>query len=288
MPSLKTWRLPPGTDERVATIVREVLARLDPRNADNDFAGGLVANEAGDITLGNSAYPVGRTAPVVTLVSRIANTGKAVDQRFLPTVSVSNRLSAQNTDPLTSSSDATVATITISTHTVQYGAGLVSYSGGTITGLTPEETFFVYGDDADLTGGAVAYTATTDPQVVVAGNSRYYVGVIKTAKNAATANVSAATQANPCAITTSAPHGFDDGDTVTFAGVGGMTQLNALPATAITKTGASTFTLNGIDSSAFGVFTTGGTVTRANTTGSGGTGGVGGNGAGFPWGYNLP
>lgn len=288
MPSLKTWRLPPGTDERVATIVREVLSRLDPRNANNDFADGLVANEAGDVTLGNAAYPIGRSAPVVTLVSKIGNTGKAAGQRFFPTNSRANRFSAQNTDPLTSSSDASTSTITISAHTVTDGEGTRSYSGGSVIGVATDQTWWVYGTDVDLLGGSIAYSATTDPTVVVSNHDYYYVGVIKTAKNAATANVSAATQANPCEITTSAAHGFDTGDTVQFSGVVGMTQLNSLPATSITKVSATKFTLDGIDSTGYGAYVSGGTVTRKNTTGSGGTGGVGGNGAGFGWGFNLP
>ena len=41
-----------------------------------------------------------------------------------------------------------------------------------------------------------------------------------------TVNVSAATKANPCVITTSSDHGFDHGDRVLLESLGGMTELN--------------------------------------------------------------
>lgn len=257
------------------------LARFDPRNPESDFADGLVAEADGSVTL-DEAYPQGRTATVGTLTSRIANTGKATDQKFLPTVSVSNRLSAQDTNPLTSTSDSSTATVTIASHTVRYGAGTVSYTGGTITGAPVDSLLYVYADDSDLAGGAVSYSYTTDPQTVVANNARYYVGQIRTAKNAATANVQNATQANPCVVTTTAAHGYDTGDTVSFSSVGGMTQLNTGSYT-ITRINATSFSLNGTDSTAFGAYTSGGTVTRTNTSASGG-----GGGAGWPWDFEVP
>lgn len=286
VPSINDYPIPPSVPPEHRGWVQELftywLARFDPRNPASDFADGLVAEDDGTVTL-DEAYPQGRDASVVDLTSRIGDTGKAVDQRFLPTVSVSNRLSAQNTDPLTSSSDASVATITVASHTVQYGAGLVSYTGGSITGLSVDTTYYVYGDDADLTGGVVPYSATTNPQTVVAGNSRYYVGAIRTAKNAQTWNVSGITQANPGVVTISSGPGPDTGDTVTFGSVGGMTEVNSLPETTVTKTGPTTFSLDGVDTTGFGTYTSGGTVTRTNTTA--GDGGLGG---GWDWGGALP
>lgn len=73
-------------------------------------------------------------------------------------------------------------------------------------------------------------------------------------------DISAATQANPCAITTSANHSFSTGDVVSIAGVVGMTELNGNSYT-ITVTGPTTFTLDGIDSSAYAAYVSGGVVT---------------------------
>lgn len=73
-------------------------------------------------------------------------------------------------------------------------------------------------------------------------------------------DISAATQANPCAVTTSANHSFSTGDVVSIAGVVGMTELNGNSYT-ITVTGATTFTLDGTDSSAYTAYSSAGVVT---------------------------
>lgn len=78
----------------------------------------------------------------------------------------------------------------------------------------------------------------------------------------ATKAITGATQANPCVLTV-VGHGFANGDEVTIAGVGGMTQLNGQTVT-ITVTGANTFQLNGVDSTAYGAYTAGGTVARTS------------------------
>ena len=76
---------------------------------------------------------------------------------------------------------------------------------------------------------------------------------------AASKTITAATQANPVALTIAA-HGYVAGDTVLIAGVGGMTQLNERMF-AIAVTDANTITLPGVDGAAFGAFTSGGSVT---------------------------
>ncbi len=68
-----------------------------------------------------------------------------------------------------------------------------------------------------------------------------------------------ATNANPCVIT--APnHNLQNGDYVSFFSVGGMTDLNSLQAF-VTVLSSSTFSLDGVDSTAFGVYTSGGYAT---------------------------
>ena len=76
---------------------------------------------------------------------------------------------------------------------------------------------------------------------------------------AATFTASAITKANPCAITTSASHCLQTGDRVYISGETGMTQLNGLYFT-VTKTGATTFTLNGINSTSYSVATPNATI----------------------------
>ena len=69
---------------------------------------------------------------------------------------------------------------------------------------------------------------------------------------------------NPC-IVTSAAHGFSKGDRVTFAAVAGMTQLNT-NTYSIEYVTANTFSLFGVDSSAFTTYTSGGTATPVTFT----------------------
>lgn len=74
------------------------------------------------------------------------------------------------------------------------------------------------------------------------------------------ANISGATQANPCVITTSAAHGLQTGALVQIASVGGMTQLND-KIVQITRIDDTSFSLDNCNSSAFGAYTSGGSIT---------------------------
>lgn len=77
-------------------------------------------------------------------------------------------------------------------------------------------------------------------------------------------NISAATQANPVAVTTSSSHGYSTGDQVFISGVAGMTELNG-KFFVITVTGATTFTLDSIDGSGYTAYSSGGTSARVFT-----------------------
>ncbi len=67
------------------------------------------------------------------------------------------------------------------------------------------------------------------------------------------------TQSNPCIVTTNVDHNLTSGNQVSFFGIGGMTQLNGTTAF-ITVIDAQTFSLNGVDSTAYGAYTSGGYV----------------------------
>lgn len=70
--------------------------------------------------------------------------------------------------------------------------------------------------------------------------------------------ISAITNANPGAVTTTTNHGLTTGDQVTLVEVTGMTEVNGVTFT-VTVTGLTTFTL-GVDTTAFGVYAGGGRV----------------------------
>lgn len=85
----------------------------------------------------------------------------------------------------------------------------------------------------------------------------------------ATKNIVSITQANPAVVEVTA-HGFSNGDWIYLTGIGGMTQLNgrtAIVAAATTDTFQirDTITNVAIDSSAYGAYTSGGTVARLYT-----------------------
>jgi hypothetical protein len=268
----------PELERQLTVHYRDVLSRMDIRYLNHDCNAGVVADGTGGVTLGPKSYPLGRAAAVPTIVQKITDVGTASDQRFLPQVSAGNKLSVQSSLPLTATSTASVATINVASHTLQYGYGQVSYGSGSITGLTPATSYYVYADDPLFSGGAVSYIATTNAQTVVAANGRYYVGSVITAISATTENITAATSANPIAFTTATPHGWATADTVTFAGLPGDfgTNLNGTNQ-AITVTGSSTFTI-AINGSGYIAYTSGGTATRVSNSTSGGGGGGGGGG----------
>lgn len=68
--------------------------------------------------------------------------------------------------------------------------------------------------------------------------------------------ISAATKANPCQVTAST-HGYETGDKIIIEGVVGMTELNSRWYT-ITKVDANNFTLDGVDSTGYTTYTSGG------------------------------
>lgn len=79
---------------------------------------------------------------------------------------------------------------------------------------------------------------------------------------AASKTITGATQASPCVITID-NHGYTTGDILLITSVGGMTQLNDKLYT-ITVIDTNTFSLNGVNSTAYGEFTSGGSATKGS------------------------
>lgn len=96
-----------------------------------------------------------------------------------------------------------------------------------------------------------AYARTADP----------FVG--------STDNINAATQANPCQLTTTAAHGLAVGDIISIASVGGMTQLNGNYYKVGTVPTTTTLTLQtiagvNVDSTGYSAYTVGGVITASD------------------------
>lgn len=255
-------RLPAGpvTGEalniHLETIFRAIVSRMDIRDPRSDFPGAILASNDGTVTIG--------TASSVT------------SQRTLPMVNAGGRLSAQSVTPLTSTGSPSTAQIQITSHTLQFGFGQVTYGAGSIAGLLPSTEYHVYADD-DYQGGAAAYTATTNKQTVVAGRNRYHVGTIITANTSASGTVLTATSASPIVIGVTA-HGFLTSDVVAFAGMpGDFAVLNSGTHT-VTRLTADTFSVP-IDGTTFVAYAGGGSVTRISVATDGRFGGG--------WDYNT-
>lgn len=145
----------------------------------------------------------------------------------------------------------------------------------TITVLT--STTFSVGVNAGAFGAYVSggqwisnrSRLTSEPNSSIEPGTVYFsIGAAVLTDYSKAGTVIAATNANPCAVTTGAPHLLTTGDTITFAGVGGMTELNS-GSYQITVTSSTTFTLNNLNSIAFPAYTVGGTWTVNPAIGNG-------------------
>jgi hypothetical protein len=132
---------------------------------------------------------------------------------------------------------------------------------------TDDATVTYAGDgylNCGLTGSGIPFAKTThNGQECGAADLNglmYEVGIGMTCI-ASTLSVTAASKANPCQITTSANHGLTTGDMIMLTSLGGMTQAND-KLYKITKVNDTAFTLDGIDSSGYTDYTSGGTVTK--------------------------
>jgi hypothetical protein len=108
-------------------------------------------------------------------------------------------------------------------------------------------------------GATTTFSGTLAFKAANAKETCFFI-VVAGAKAAAT-SISAITQAT-AALVTSTAHGLSVGDSVVFAGVVGMTQINSRIGVVLTVPTADTFTVN-IDSTNFTAYSSGGTVAKA-------------------------
>lgn len=85
---------------------------------------------------------------------------------------------------------------------------------------------------------------------------------VQLAKAAIIKNITGATQANPCVLTAVDADDIADGDFVTIASVGGMTELNGNTYEVLSST-STTLTID-VDATGFTAYTSGGTATTSN------------------------
>lgn len=259
------------------SVQREMLAALDVRNGRNDFAGGMYQDDTGKLVIGADAGLTGRpSSSLPTVLDNVGDDGQASSVDLLPLTQTGGLTSTQDSGPVSAEADSLSAEITVAAHTVQHWDGvLVSYNAGTITGLSPNTDYFVYYDDPTRAGGAVSYSATTNRQTTTAVKGRAFAGAVRTTTALTVATITGATSANPIVFTSSAPTGWNTGNTVVLAGLpGDFAALNGT-VQAITRTGASTFSVS-VNGSGFGAYSSGGTATRESRTAISGSGGPSG------------
>lgn len=194
-------------------------------------------------------------------LAKIGDDGRAIDQSFLPTVNVGNVSSVQDPEPLSASSDAVSATISISGHTLQTDFGAIAYNPGSISGLSLNTRYYITTDDPDYLGGAVTYVATTSKPNVTSASGTYLVGSIITPISANSVLITAAASANPIEFTTPVS-GWITGDVVLLGGLPGDfgSNLNGTSKT-ITVLSPTTFTV-AVNGTTYAAYTTGGSAQR--------------------------
>jgi len=113
---------------------------------------------------------------------RYAERPRLAEQRNIPPLTVANRRSVQHDYAGNSvvyseaPIDKAYTIVRIRVHKLRVGATDVDYGSGNISFLGYSTTYWVYTDDPTMAGGAVTYTATTDPDAVYAHADRYYLG----------------------------------------------------------------------------------------------------------------
>jgi hypothetical protein len=199
--------------------------------------------------------------PVADVLALIGDDGRLTSQFALPTVNVSNVSSVQDSSPLSATSDAISAEISVSAHVLQTDFGPISYGPGSLAGLALNERYYVYADDPDYVGGSVTYLATTNKTTVTSITGRYLVGSIITPVSANSTSITAATSANPIVFTTGT-HGWNSGDTVQFSGLPGDfgTNLNGQQKI-ITVLSPTMFSIP-VDGLLYAAYTSGGNAAR--------------------------
>jgi hypothetical protein len=145
----------------------------------------------------------------------------------------------------------------------------VNVYGGPVINTAPKVKFYAAG-----LAKAPILTITNTEGVYFHGGYLGEISFFDT--NTRSAPITGISKANPAVVTYSGANIFANGDTVRITGAVGMTEVNNLDFTvAGLNTGAKTFQLSGIDSTGYGVWSSGGTAALNMIHGLSLTGAVG-------------
>jgi hypothetical protein len=183
------------------------------------------------------------------------------------------KVNKESFTPLTITAVATTGTLLTTASTATLYANMPINFQGTVLGNVVADTIYYV---KTIVGGTTFTISTTsggtafDPGTAT-GTMVLHASGWDVFANNLISTVTGATNANPAIITTSQNHGLKEGWQVTLTGVGGMTQLNG-NTYYIGRVNATSFRLytdkgltTSVNSTAYGTFTTGGTVTGQQT-----------------------
>ncbi|NQD37481.1 hypothetical protein HPT27_10620 [Permianibacter sp. IMCC34836] len=150
------------------------------RPEDNATLGANLATNVTNRYTTHLARNSGDSTALETVIQRIGNTGKPLNQRFLRAFHAPGTQAAKGGTGISAADVGSTATITIPAWTLETDVGSISYNSGSITGLSFSTKYFVYCTDSDLQGGAVTYVASTDYKAPSQNADRVFVGSITT------------------------------------------------------------------------------------------------------------
>lgn len=146
------------------------------------------------------------------------------------------------------------------------GTGVEVESIATIPGATQNELWMIV--KRTINGGTKRYVEFLSETFDGTKADAWFVDSGLSFTSSTTASITGITKANPGVVTTSAAHGFSNGDVVELTGIGGMTELNGFRFT-IANVTSTTFELQNRNTSSYTTYTSGGTATKLATTISG-------------------
>lgn len=166
-------------------IIQGRFPIVDPKTgiASADFIDALNMAFQNTQTVVNNQGDLLASIAAANAAAAAANTAAATAQTASNTVTAASSLANSGTTGLTiTATDAGAsATITMSAHTRNYGNGTnVAVNGGALTGLAYSTVYYISYIQASRAGGAVTYTASTNPDSLRQNGDTHSIGAVTT------------------------------------------------------------------------------------------------------------
>lgn len=250
------------TVNRVVTAITATTVTIDGA-AVNPSGGVSIKTYKSNLVFGNIAIVNGSQSDANTLTVDVSHTIQIGDVvTFIDTNSRVQRRTITGSAATTITIDGPVVSVddnlliesaTIRSDKFYVRRPSTNTTGATLTAADPISNNLRINIWRTIQNGDLYYLLTTLPNNSITGTTQVFTDVIEA--GAKTGAITAATQANPCQIT-SAAHGLYNNLQLTITNIEGMTQLNNRNYK-VTFVNSDNFTI-GIDSSAYTAYTAGG------------------------------